>query len=507
MNFTELIAIDRQRKEPIYLQAANCIIQAIQKGVLPKGYKLPGTRRLAKATNLYTKTIEQVYEELYAQGWVTIKPNSGTYVADLLPEFPTLSRELTKQKGFADQARFEYRKIDLEVPNAAQSSESNTYEVILNDGYPDIRYMPAVELEKNYRLLLKKKQPGKVFNKESPWGAFALRKELSLYLNHTRGLNLDISNVLVSKGNQFSIFLILSLGLQPGDVLVMASLSYSGVNNICRYLGIKVQFVDIDNQGIDADALAAICQSRKVKGIYITPHLHYPTTVKLSEKRRVQISELAVKHRFLVIEDDYDFDFHYKNEPSLPVASYNKTNTVYVGGLNRTIAASLRVSYITGPTDFLAELAKLKMSIDRFSDIILEEALALTLKEKVVGRYRNKAVVYYRQKRDFLLKLLEKVLSRYCHFQVPEGGMAIWLEFIPTVPVDELVSACKKKGLLLPERNELYTFPKSSNGIRIGYGSHTREELTRAITILESVAGELHQQHGISQQLKNTTIR
>lgn len=485
MHFHELIPIDRASSSPLYQQVADRITEAIEKGVLPRGHKLPGAKKLASQLGLYLRTIEQAYEDLFLQGWVIVKPYSGTYVAADLPMVSEISNDI-HTAPFPRKAGFAFRHSNIPLEPSTQKDLPVSLEVMLNDGHPDIQFMPAVELEANYRKLLQKKQPGKVLAKENPWGSRSLRHALGKFLNGSRGLNAGLENILISRGNQYSIFMILSLTLEAGDKIVLAENGYAGVYHICRFLGLDIVFLPTDGQGIIADRLEQVCRKNKIKAIYLTPHLHYPTTEVLSAQRRKKIGELAVKHDFLIIEDDYDFDFHYENKPLLPLAASTARNqTVYVGGLNRLISATLRVSYIIGPEDFLKEIARMKMAIDKFSDTILEEALAITLSDKAVLRYRNKALRNYRQKMEYLVQLIEKHLASWCKYKKPDGGMAIWVEFDQQIDVEVLLRRCKQQGVGFPDRKSLFTLGANSNGMRIGFASSSRAELARAIQVLE----------------------
>lgn len=487
MHFRELITFNRNSSTPIYLQVSDSFTDAIRKGKLAAGYKLPGTKKLAALLGLHTKTIEQVYNELDAQGWVFVKANSGTYISAAIPSTQG-KKAIDQQRPYGNNAAFSYRKIKVELYSGNPRERNNQYDLILSDNQPDIHFMPAVELEKNYRSILNRKQPGNVLNKENAWGSFELRNSLVKFLNSTRGLNVSLPNVLISKGNQFSIFLILSLALKENDVIVYAELNYKGVYNVCKFLGLDAISIKLDNDGIVISELEKLCKTKRVKAVYVTPHIHYPTGVKLSLSRRTRLLELAEKFNFLIIEDDMDFDFHYTNSPSLPIASNDtQQRVVYIGGLNRLVSASLRISYITGPEDFLTELAKLKISIDKLSDTVMEEALAITLKSDILNRYRNKAVKHYQQKSILFTRLIDRYLSEYLSYTPPIGGMGVWLEFRPDIPVDTLVDQCKKAGLLLPERSQLYTYPAHSNGIKIGFASTDKSELAKAILIIQAV--------------------
>ena len=80
----QLTSIDKSIVQPAYVQVAQQIMNAIQRGYLEKGSKLPGTRALSKLLNVHRNTAVAIYDELASQGWVDIIPNKGTFV--VVPE-------------------------------------------------------------------------------------------------------------------------------------------------------------------------------------------------------------------------------------------------------------------------------------------------------------------------------------------------------------------------------------------------------------------------------------
>lgn len=83
--------INRDIKEPLYLQLANQFIVFIKEGNLSSGTKLLGTRSFAELLNVHRKTIVACYEELALQGWVESIPKKGTFVHGNLPLLNTTS--------------------------------------------------------------------------------------------------------------------------------------------------------------------------------------------------------------------------------------------------------------------------------------------------------------------------------------------------------------------------------------------------------------------------------
>ena len=91
----QLIHFEKSSAQPIYIQIAQQIINAIQRGYLSKGEVLPGTRVLSQILKIHRNTVVAVFDELASQGWVDIIPNKGTFV--LVPEQTTPTIKATAQ--------------------------------------------------------------------------------------------------------------------------------------------------------------------------------------------------------------------------------------------------------------------------------------------------------------------------------------------------------------------------------------------------------------------------
>ncbi len=84
--------IDEREEKTVFLKLTNLISQGILSGRLVQGTMLPGSRSLSKELGINRKTVQAVYEELEAQGWLVTRPRKGTFVADVLPEKKTSNR-------------------------------------------------------------------------------------------------------------------------------------------------------------------------------------------------------------------------------------------------------------------------------------------------------------------------------------------------------------------------------------------------------------------------------
>jgi GntR family transcriptional regulator/MocR family aminotransferase len=197
--------------------------------------------------------------------------------------------------------------------------------------------------------------------------------------------------------------------LKDGSAVVVGEPNYFMANMIFQQCGAKLVNVAVDDSGIDVDAIEKICKRKKPDMLYIIPHHHHPTTVTLSADRRMKLLQLIRAYKLPVIEDDYDYDFHYSSSPILPLASADHGgNVIYIGSLTKTLAPSIRVGYMVAPENFINETAQLRRLIDIRGDNLLEEALAVLFNNGTMQRHLKKSVKLYHQRRDILCKSVKK---------------------------------------------------------------------------------------------------
>ena len=193
----------------------------------------------------------------------------------------------------------------------------------------------------------------------------------------------------------------------------------------------------------------------------------------------------AEKYGFVILEDDYDYDFHYRSAPILPLASvYKQGPVIYSGSFSKLLAPSVRLGYLVAPQAVVAEINKLRHILDRQGDPVVEKALAQMLAEGEVQRHLKKVVKIYKQRRDYFCNLLKTELSNYLKFQIPEGGMAIWTTVLQKQNEQEFSSQLLKKGLYL---NMDKHFLSEHNALRMGFASINEKEMEELVAVLKEV--------------------
>jgi GntR family transcriptional regulator/MocR family aminotransferase len=284
------------------------------------------------------------------------------------------------------------------------------------------------------------------------------------------------------------IYLAAQLLLNPSDNIAVGVSNYGFADDTFRHADANLLRIPIDGKGMDVDYLEEILQHKKIKAVYIIPHHHFPTAVTMSAERRLKLLNLAKEYRFAIIEDDYDFDFHYDNKPYLPLASIDHNqNVIYIGSISKTFAPALRIGFLVGPSAFVEAASSLRELIDKQGDTLLEEAFAVMFTDGEMERHFRKSLKIYKQRRNLFCQILKSDFKNEIEFRIPEGGLAVWATFDKRITLTQLSEDALKKGLYIDDGNFYKNESFSTNGMRMGFASIEENEMIEALGILKKV--------------------
>lgn len=480
--FQTLIILNRTAAIPVYQQIANGLIKLIRDGILQPGAALPGSRQMAALLDVHRKTVESAYEELSIQDWIAVIPRKGVRVSQRLPEIrPRDFKDKIAGDTYSNDASFSFLHFDP-TPLPAKGK----FRPVINDGFPDPRIAPIDLLLREYRRLFNQSSYRRFIMMGDQAGSVNLRTAITQFLSETRGLNLTIDNILITRGAQMAIFMAARMIIRPGSTVLVGKPNYFMADAIFQQFGARLVRVPMDEQGMDIDFIERFCEHQTPDLLYIIPHHHHPTTVTLSAGRRMRLLQLIDRHRFPVIEDDYDYDFHYAGGPILPLASApHNGNVIYIGSLTKSIAPPVRVGYMIAPANFITEAAQLRRMIDVRGDSLLEEALAYLFKEGEMQKHLKRSVKLYHQRRDILCRLLEQELGDVVSFFKPQGGLALWTKFREDYPLTVISAQAARHGLMINDGRIYDVDDQRFNALRIGFASMNEKELEEAIFLLQ----------------------
>ena len=479
------IVISRGSGTAVYLQIVHAIIDEVRRGRLAPGDALPGTRELAEGLGVSRKTIVLAYDELNTQGWVSPELKRGTFVSKRLPNLEDYAKDEPAKSSsnvlLSGENRFSRAAPNL--PILRTDDEVLTFD----DGSPDTRIAPMFELGRAYRRALTSAARANRLGYGDPRGSLRVRQAISTMLNLDRGLSSTPDGICTVRGSQMGIYLAARVFAGPGDAVVMERLSYPPAREAFRAAGAEVVSVGLDSHGIRLDELEAACRRRRVKAVYLTPHHQFPTTVLLPPDRRMRLLVLAEQFGFTIIEDDYDHEFHFTHQPMLPLASADRWGkVVYIGSMSKILTPSIRVGYVAAPPAVIERLSLEAALIDRQGDPTTETAISEMIEAGEVKRHTRRAIKLYSERRGVFAELLRDRLGDDMTFQLPDGGLAIWVETAPSLDLQAVSAAAARIGLRFYPGAAFAMDGEPVAGARLGFARLNPVEMAQAVERLRT---------------------
>ncbi|MFT3924680.1 MAG: PLP-dependent aminotransferase family protein [Myxococcales bacterium] len=463
---------------PLHVRIAQSVANDIARGRLKAGARLPGSRSLAQMLGVHRNTVNAALAELTAQGWVEPQPARGYFVREPDPSF--VARDSRVREGtpasVPERPGFE---LGAAVPREAVRGELPKA-LILTGGVPDPRLFPHAQLARAYRRALKHRGPA-LLDYGYPQGEPSLREALANMVRENRGIAARADDVLVTRGSQQAIWLAAQALCSPGDRVGVEELGYPPAWGALRMAGAQLVPLELDHEGVRVESVERALASGPLRALYLTPHHQYPTMVALSPQRRLALLDLARRHRFAILEDDYSHEFHYEGRPRLPMASSDSHgNVVYLGGLSKILAPGLRVGYVVAPRALLARMADLRSLVDRQGDALGEAAVAELIAEGDVARHARKMREIYLARRSVLVDVLRREFGDRMSFEIPQGGMALWIE-VRGVKPSAWAERAKARGVWFRAGVEFSLEHKTLPYVRMGFTRLDEKEIHKAV--------------------------
>lgn len=467
------IAIERDSDAPVFLQISRRIAQSIEKGALAPGAALPGQRELARSLGVHRNTVVAAYDELAAQGFVTTARARATLVADAWREPLPSSRRPARAK---ETCGFDVAPSLPPLPRPRQTWPKGT--LVMQSGIPDPRLFPTEELARAYRRALRH-HGARLLAYGDERGHPRLRAALAAMLAARRGIPAGADDVVVVRGSQMGIDLCARLLIRPGDVVAVEELGYSPAWAALLHAGARLVPVPVDEGGLDVAFLERLARTTALRAVYTTPHHQYPTTVTLTAPRRAALLALCARERIAILEDDFDHELQYEGRPVLPLAALDTHHVVIsIGTMSKVLAPGLRLGFVTGPRAVVDGVARLRRHVDRQGDQVLEEAVAELLEDGAILRHTRRMRRVYKTRRDVLVDALAPI--RQFSFEVPRGGMALWVrsEVAPAV----VEKRAEREGVGIATAHAYALAPEAGERpyVRLGFAALDETELRDA---------------------------
>lgn len=476
------IPLNHNTPLPLYKQLAAYLRQRIELGELEPGTKLPSIRHMARSQGINRITVETAYAELEADGLVTSRRGSGTFV---LPPFPGHDGPQADTPGrwpaWQHAAAERFEAIWPGHPAPLHSGATPAGVISLADGNSDPLLFPFEAFSRTLREVMRRDGTAALEYEEAA-GYRPLRRTIARILVD-QGIGVTPDNIVVTSGSQQAIFIIAQVLLRKGQTVYTETPTYPESLRLFRTMGMRIAAIPMDSGGMRTDLLEQAMRTHGEGLILTMPTFHNPTGICMDGHRRRILASMAEAHGIAVVEDDYAGDIRYEGHSQPAIKSLSAAgNCLYIGTFSKMLVPGLRVGYIVAEGPVLTQLERYKRMLDLSSPGLVQRVLERFVD---VGSYRNhlnRLCRTYRMRRDIMLDCAQKWLPRCVHITPPSGGLFAWLRLPEDVHADALAETAPHHGVAIASGTAFFPQPQEgARHIRINFCRHDENTLKEAM--------------------------
>lgn len=359
-------------------------------------------------------------------------------------------------------------------------------------GMPAPDLFPVEDIKDMSRIVLERE--GKTALQYGPTeGDTRLREELAKLMQKD-GANISSNQLIIVTSSQQGLDLTGKIFIDPGDVIMTSRPTYVGAIHAFHAYGAKIISVEQDEEGTQTTQLRAEIEKLAVKGvkpkfIYEIPDFQNPSGITMSLKRRQEILRIAEEYDLVIVEDSpyRQLRFEGKTEPSLLSMNLERVLGLYT--FSKILLPGFRLGWMVGPNDLIQKAVTAKQSVDLcsppFNQAILYEYLSRGLLERQI----EVIIKAYREKRDFMLTMLDKYMPKLpgLKWTKPQGGLFLWVTLPENMDSAEIFRNAIEKQVAYVVGTAFYPEGGGRNSFRMNFSYSRKAEIEEGVKRLSQV--------------------
>ena len=453
------ISIDQSSDAPAYRQIAHALAAAIENGSLQRGQRLPATRELAGYLQMNRATISAAYALLEQSGLIQGHVGRGSFVSE-----------------------------SVENGHSLQTRLSDPVPVNFASSRPAADAFPLASFRRLSRDVIESEEASEILQLGSPYGYAPLRRYL-LDKARAAGIAKPGDDVLIANGCQQALDLVARRFAGPHAKVVCEDPVYHGLLGVFARSGCQVFSVPMGADGLDLDALEGLLVQHRPGLIVVTPSYQNPTGATMPLDRRKRLVELAQGSGALVVESDLYSELRYAGEP-LPTLKQldGEGRTLLLSSYSKISFPGLRVGWVIGPRETVAQMAEEKQISDLHSDQLSQAVLLRFAQSGELARHIGRTCEAGRLRVEAAMDSCRACLPEGCLWTRPEGGMSLWITLPAPLSSEALLAAVRPQGVDFVPGRQFSLTGAHGRSLRISFGGLSPEKIRRGLRIIGEAA-------------------
>jgi len=445
--------------EAKYKQIYQQIKWLIEKGRLKTNDSLPSIRRLADTLHVSRNTTLTAYEQLVAEGYIRGEGRKGYFVNDFEQVF----------------------LLEEERPSLPQKTTTKSGDIIIDfrAGAVDQQHFPLKTWRQMANQVLALKN---CYAYGDPFGEPLLKEQLVHYLLQARGVQVHAEDIIIGSSTQQMLIYLGFLLKWDFPSVILEDPGYDGAREAFKMHGFQIETLPVLENGAQLEHLAHL-PSRL---LYVTPSHHFPYGVSMSIQQRQALIQWAKKVDGYILEDDYDGEFRYTQQPFPSLASIDKSRVIYMGTFSKSFLPAIRLSYMVLPKTLVHSYKKRFAHFEHNASAIHQLTMAKFMEQGEWTRHIKKMRITYKHKINGLVEELNKQFGEKITILGEQSGLYILVKVHTQLSEEQLIQNAEQHGIkVYPTSPYFLQQPSSVPIIQLGFSKLTMEEIILGVQLLK----------------------
>ena len=369
-------------------------------------------------------------------------------------------------------------------------------------GYPYASTFPLAEMEGLTRRVVEK-YGARALQYGGTQGVTELREIIS------RRYGVPVERVQITTSSQQGIDVCARVFLNPGDVVLTTYPAYLGALQSFRAYRACVQplagrlpLEDVSTpghgqgEGPIADGRGRSEQSErssdrgslpasgKAKLIYIVPDFCNPSGVTMSLEERQALVEFARREDLLIVEDSPYRELRYSGSDVPTIYSLAPERTLHLGSFSKIFAPGFRLGWIIAEPALLEQIFVCKQALDLCPPVFDQYLAAEFMGSGALDRNLKLSISLYRDKRDYMVSLLEKYMPDGVSWTHPDGGLFLWVTLPEGIDTVAMYDSALAAGVAYVAGSFFFPDGSHRNTMRLNFSYLAKERMEAGVQLL-----------------------
>lgn len=443
---------------PKYKQIYEQLKSFIEQGDIFPDEQLPSIRQLADSLHVSRNTTLTAYDLLVAEGYIRGEGRKGYFVNEVEPNL--------------------FHKSVISLRKKQTKSPTNVL-IDFRAGAVDQAHFPLKTWRKLSNQVLTLQES---FRYGEPFGEMCLREQIATYLLQSRGVKTDANAIIIGSSTQQMLVQLGYILREDFPSIIVEDPGYDGAREAFHFHRFTLETLPVYETGADFSHL----EQMQSQVIYVTPSHHSPIGVSMPIQQRQMLIHWANKKNGYIIEDDYDSEFRYTQQPFPALASIDSTRVIYLGNFSKSFLPGIRLSYMALPSSLLSRYKNQFLHFESTTSLLSQLTMAKLMEEGEWNRHIKRMRLVYKRKMQHTVFALKEHFKQHISIIGEQSGLYVLVKVHLKYSEKELIERASISGVkVYPTSIYFINNNVAEPIIKLGFSNLSCDEIGLGVELLK----------------------